>query len=200
MEKIEVSDIREYKKRMRDICRKERKAMPADYREKLDESIFHRFIQDDSYKNNSIILAYVSTDIEVDTKRIIQYAIDDGKTVAVPLCYPETKEMDFYVITSFDELIDGHYGIKEPDVSRCEKADVKSHTLCIVPGLCFDKLGYRIGYGGGYYDRFLPVHDTERIGLCYSDFIVDELRFGKYDVCMDKVITNHPIERNECVE
>ena len=113
---------------------------------------------------------------------------------------PETREMDFYVIHSDDDLRTGHYGIREPDPFRCEKAVISGKALCIVPGLCFDRRGYRLGYGGGYYDRFLSTHKVTRVGICYSYFMVNELIYGKYDVRMDKVITNYPIERNECVE
>ena len=200
MEQISADVIAQGKTELRRIFREKRRLMDIHEKDKLDALIFDNFISCSDYAGCDTIFAYVSTASEVDTYGIIHHALAHGKRVAVPLCYPETKGMEYYYIRSEDDLKAGHYGIMEPDISVCEKADDNTHALCIVPGLCFDKDGYRLGYGGGYYDRYLSAHDIIRIGLCYSDNTVDELIRDRYDVCVDKVITEKTIERNEFVE
>ncbi|MBR4225036.1 MAG: 5-formyltetrahydrofolate cyclo-ligase [Oscillospiraceae bacterium] len=190
-------DLREYKKIMRGVCMRERKAMDPYLKHDLDEDIRERLEMDREYKDAKTVLAYVSSEIEVDTHEIIEDAIEDGKRVACPRCIPGTHEMEFYYIDSLDDLVKGSYGIYEPDIEKCELASDVDGALCLVPGLCFDRRGYRLGYGGGYYDRYLGAHQLVTVGLCYSFFVVRELLHGRYDARMDKVITNFRYEAGE---
>ena len=111
-----------------------------------------------------------------------------NKSVAVPLCDTDKCTMEFYSISSFDDLESGAYGIYEPK-KECLKITADENTVCIVPGLAFDKSGFRIGFGKGYYDRFLSEFKGESVGLCYDECFSDILIKDKFDMCVSAVIT-----------
>lgn len=155
-----------------------------------DEKIFGRIISSNAYKNAHTILTYVSTDIEVDTRRLIEYSLEIGKKVAVPRCIKGTREMDFYFIGSTDCLERGMFGVSEPVPERCEGKYTHGSALCIIPGLAYDMKGYRLGYGKGYYDRFLSDHrELFKMGICYCSCTYNELIHGKFDISSDMLIT-----------
>ena len=97
--------------------------------------------------------------------------------------------MDFYFIKSYDDLSPGKYGILEPVPERCEKAVDFLRGLCLVPGLSFDLQGYRLGFGKGYYDRFLSDFGGTTVGICYSKCTMGELPRGTFDRAVDIVLT-----------
>ena len=151
---MQVNNIREYKISLRDRYKAIRLNYTPEQKEKLDLDITFRLMRTYQYKNADVILCYVSTPLEVDTHYFIKKALEDGKKVAVPKCRPENVSMDFYFINGFDDLEKGTFGVLEPIESKCEIFQGEN-SICIVPGLCFDHSGYRLGYGKGYYDRFL---------------------------------------------
>lgn len=114
----------------------------------------------------SRVFTYASTSIEVDTRRIISYCL--GKNIPVALPVSGDTEMFFYYIGSEKELTVGRYGIDEPPTLFPAQAD--KDTLCIVPALCADGTGLRLGYGKGYYDRFLSGFTGRSIIICYKTF------------------------------
>ena len=130
---------------------------------------------------------------------IIEHALANKKIVACPISNTENNTLTFKVIKSVGDLTPGEYDILEPSAANPdfseflnpEKNGGKKSPLavCIIPCLSFDPMGYRMGYGKGYYDRFLPAFDGTKIGLCYSEFKVAKLPKGKYDVKLDVVIT-----------
>lgn len=191
-----VSDIREYKKELRIQCKAIRENMKPDAKSQRDENIFGKIISSTAYSKSSIILTYVSTDIEVDTFRLINKAIEDKKRVAVPRCIDGTRDMDFYFIKSTDDLEKGSFGVLEPDPQKCVKAYAFETALCIIPGLAFDMQGYRLGYGKGYYDRFLSAHPKLiKMGICYCSCTCNELIHGRYDVGADFLVTEKYLRR-----
>lgn len=98
--------------------------------------------------------------------------------------------MEFYFIKSMDDLEKGTFGVLEPAPEKCVKAYAFEKALCIVPGLSFDMKGYRLGYGKGYYDRFLSAHPRlVKMGLCYCSCTCNELIHGRFDVCADMLAT-----------
>ncbi len=142
--------------------------MQSEKKEQADEIIFSlvRPFLDEA----DMVLTYVSTDIEVDTRRIIQYCFENNIKVATPVS--GENELYFYPVASFSELAEGRFGILEP-VAREHEAVCSGDTLCIVPALCADGSGARLGYGRGYYDRFLSDFQGRSVILCYSDFRMD---------------------------
>lgn len=157
------------------------------YIQAMSAKISSKIRESSLYKNSQNIFVYVSTNKEVDTKDFIKKALDDGKEIYVPKIVD--KEMLAARITDFDELIGGAYDI--PTSSREEY--IKNPDLSLVPGLSFDKKKNRLGYGGGYYDRFLASNKTVKMGLMLSDFISNQLPAEKHDVKMDYVVSENEI-------
>lgn len=166
-----------------------RRTMPQSQKENFDLEIFKKVCALPEYKNADTIFAYVSTAIEIDTLRIIEDALQNGKTVAVPRCVAGTRNMEFYKIETLRELEEGAYGILEPPANPQKKQENFKSGLCIVPALCYDKEGYRLGYGGGYYDRFLPQFQGNTVGLTYEVCFLDTLSRGRYDCAVQTVVT-----------
>lgn len=177
------------KKQLRDHFRQIRVETDHDKEQIIwDKAISERVIGHEAYLNSEQLLIYVSGEIEVCTTQIIEDAFLKGKTVLVPKCVNGTNIMEFYRITSFDDLDVGSYGILEP-VDKCEKYDKFDNALCIVPGLSFDMKGYRLGFGKGFYDRFLAEHNMSTIGLCYENCLTKSLPADGYDISVDCIVT-----------
>ena len=185
---MQIKNIREYKIKLREKFKAIRFGYTPEQKNKLDGDIVSRLMRTYQYKNAETILCYVSTPVEVDTRFLIAKALEDGKKVAVPKCRPETTTMDFYLINGFDDLEKGTFGVLEPIESKCEIYE-GTNSICIVPGLCFDHSGYRLGYGKGYYDRFLTNYSQTKIGICYNDCVQQRLFHGRYDIPVDLLIT-----------
>lgn len=142
------------------------------------------------------VLAYVSRGGEVDTINIILRILDDGGAVYVPRCTPGENTMNFYEIHSLEELEEGSFGIFEP-VDECPAAPDINGALCLVPGLSFTEQGDRIGYGKGYYDRFLRENREKSlitVGLCYNELIRQELPVDETDEAVQYMITDKIIK------
>lgn len=174
-------------------------------RKEIDERsliLADKFCALDEYKNTKCIFAYVSYNQEVNTKYIIEKAWADGKRVAVPktLASGNTLNkngkvipdyMEFIYIDSFDELEDGYVGIKEPCFDEKKVAQEKD-VLILMPGLAFDKEGNRIGYGGGFYDKYLSSHydmKFTKVALCFEFQFFDSIPIDPHDEKMDFVLT-----------
>lgn len=159
----------------------------------LDRKIKNRLLNMWAIRQVDTVLCYVSTDIEVDTRELINTLLQMGKRVAVPRCEDGRTEMNFYYIDSLESLSSGSFGVDEPDPQKCVMVGKTEGTVCIVPAFMFDKSGYRLGYGKGYYDRYLSGYKGSTIGICYDANIVDELYHGKYDRTVDLVVTEKEI-------
>ncbi len=189
-------DIREYKKELRAKFKQLRRDMTQEHKEKLDDMIISKLTSTEAYKKCKCLLTYVSTEIEVDTMKLIHTAMDDGKIVAVPRCIDGTRNMDFYIITSNKQLEAGSFGVLEPVPERCELLTDFSDAICIVPALAYDMEGYRLGYGKGYYDRFLSSHrGLYNIGIEYCCCTVTTLVRGKFDVAADMLVTEKYVKK-----
>ncbi len=191
-----LRDIREEKAAIRSRCRLLRSQLAADEKKSLDMRIFNRLTNLRLYRECGTLLTYVSTGMEVDTHALIGDALMRSKRVAVPCCIPGLHEMEFYYITSFDDLQNGAYGILEPIKSKCEKLTDLSDGLCIIPALAFDEQSYRLGFGKGYYDRFLSRFKGDTAGICYECCISDRLPRGRFDRCADVVVTEKRVISN----
>ncbi len=190
---MSIQDIRPEKRRLRAECKQRRRAMSAAQKAQSDAAITERFLASRQYSENDILFCYVSTEIEADTREILHRAIADGKTVAVPRCIDGTRKMDFYILQDMSALEAGAFGVSEPNPAMCKKMTDFSAGLCIIPALAFDKSGYRLGYGKGYYDRFLAEFSGETLGLVYDCCFYDHLPRGKFDLAAQWVITESDI-------
>lgn len=152
----------------------------------LDKIIYEKIIYDEFIKKSDVILIYVSKSDEVDTLNLIKYFLSIKKLVAVPKV--KDASMEFYYINSLKDLKLGTYNILEPITDT--KVTNFSNAVCLTPGICFSKDLYRLGYGGGYYDRFFQKHSVYSIGLCYSSCLLDNLPIEKHDQKLQKIVTD----------
>lgn len=190
-----VTDIRPIKMELRQKYRSLRQAMPPEIKAQKDEAIAAQVRRLWQYQRNSVLLIYVSTSIEVDTFRIIRQAIEDGKRVAVPRCVPDTRNMEFYYIRSTDELKPGTFGVLEPEANPENLYKESEGGLCIVPAFSYDWRGFRLGYGKGYYDRFLSRFEGNMVGICYSECVQRSLPHGRFDRPVELLVTESYLRR-----
>ncbi len=191
-----VINVRDQKRALRAKYRKLRETCPPDVWQRLDRKLTENFLNLDEYKQCQTLYTFISGDIECDTRHIINQAFADGKRVAVPRCVNRFGAMDFYYIKSFDDVAKGDiFNVDEPDPALCEKVERFDSGLCIVPGLCFDLQHYRVGFGKGYYDRFLDKFKGVSVGICFSKYIVNELPRGGFDKQTDILVTEKFMNR-----
>ncbi len=181
--------------------RKQYKKIRADISDKDVKSrqIAENLLESMSYKYAKVILVYYAKADEPDTVLIAETALRDGKAVYFPKSYADGI-MKFYRAYSLEELDDGMFGIKEPNENAEEYTPCGTAELCIVPGVCFDHNGYRIGYGKGYYDRFLSKFKGISAGLAFSECISDEpVPFEKrHDKQLNLIISEKGLELIGC--
>lgn len=191
MEKI--VDIRPIKKQMRSSCKEARRSMDKTLKANLDKKIQNKLLNLFVVREADVVLTYVSTPIEVKTLDFITTLLEQGKKVAVPKCLNDKGDMDFFLINSLDDLEDGYFGVREPNPGTAIKVATTEKTVCIVPAFLFDEKGYRLGYGKGYYDRFLSKFGGKTVGICYEENIRDSLMHGKYDRPVTLIVTEKRI-------
>lgn len=168
-----------------------RARLPRSVREAADAGIAERLLAIPEVKAAPVVLSYVSFGSEVDTLDVIGGLLAQGRRVAVPRCDEAAHSMAFYEIRSLSELAPGAHGILEPLAAKVPlRTSEMVGSACMVPGLTFDASGRRIGYGGGYYDRFLAFYPGHKVGLCRScQLSCVELPHDANDVPVDFVVT-----------
>ena len=162
-------------------------------REKISEQIINRVLVMPEYINANIIGIYNNFGSEVDTSKIIEHALENGKTVGLPVIIEEN--MEFYSInTTQDVQNKNSMGIGEPIKSAESYLEPKSFDLIIVPGICFDLENNRLGFGKGYYDRYLSNKGLTavKVGICFREQVSQNeiINVDAYDVKMDRVVFN----------
>lgn len=186
-------DIRVVKAKIRSDIKDYRRSLDPAVKEEMDRSILRRITSVPEYQESDLLLCYIATPIEVETRGLVEDAWRRGKKVAAPYCIAGTRNMDFYYIDSFDQLACRTFGVWEPVAERCAKLEDISRGVCIVPALAYDMAGYRMGYGGGYYDRFLARFGGFKLGIVYDSCIRRRLAHGRYDLPVDLVVTDRRI-------
>lgn len=173
--------------------RRLRDAMPIEERAKKSARIFELLKNERFYKEAQVVMLYLSFGSEVDTFKILDDILETGKTAVVPVSDTASCEIIPSVLCGRDELKKGAYGIYEPcgiNIVDKEKID-----LVIVPGMVFDRKGGRIGYGKGYYDRFLENTNAVKAALCYEIQLVEKAAASEWDVPMDVILTERSVIR-----
>lgn len=168
-----------------------RARLPRSVREAADAGIAERLLGLPQVESAPVVLAYVSFGSEVDTLGVIRTLLGQGRRVAVPRCDEAAHSMAFYEIRTLSELSPGAHGILEPLAAGDPLGTSQMvGSVCLVPGLTFDAAGRRIGYGGGYYDRFLAFYPGHKVGLCRSlQLSCAELPHDATDVPVDFVVS-----------
>lgn len=158
----------------------------------MSDDIFKQFLSIEKIQTSSRFMLYVDFRNEVATREIISDLLDLGKEVYLPVTLKYEKKLIPKRIFSLDDLVFGAYGILEPRIDA-PTIDNSLLDVVIVPGSVFDKNGYRTGYGGGYYDRFLENTDAIRVGVCFDFQLVDDVFPEEHDKRMDFIITEKSI-------
>ena len=173
------------KKELRRTIRERKRAMTEEEIVSRSEKLGHLFAQSEAYKAAKTIYGYLPYNQEVRTVPMLEQALKDGKKVAVPKVYGD--EMKFLYLDDLTKVSKGYAGIPEP-IADGPVADDET-ALVLMPGLAFDPQGHRIGYGGGFYDKFLaaePNHPT--LALCYEFQLLPELDTEEHDIPVDTVL------------
>lgn len=178
----------EKKRQLRADFKKLRNSIEESVRADESKKIADRLLSSQIYKTARTIFVYVSAGSEVKTDTIIKTALTDGKRVAVPLCNTNLKTMDAVLIKDTSQLAIGAYGLFEPSYKDMQVLKKSEIDLVIVPALAFDRTGIRLGYGGGYYDKFLKDFNGFSVGLSFTCCITDRLPAEKFDCPVDRVI------------
>ena len=173
------------KKALRAEIRAKKRAMTAQEIEEKSAALAKAFYETAEYKNAKTIYGYLPYNQEVRTTQMLAHALADGKQVAVPKVYGD--EMKFILLSDLNQVAKGYAGIPEPIADGPVAADPTA--LVLMPGLAFDPEGHRLGYGGGFYDKFLatePDHPT--LALCYDFQMLPHLDTESYDIPVDRVL------------
>ena len=173
------------KKELRRQIRELKRAMTPEQIEQASLRLGELFLETQQYKNAKTIYGYLPYNQEVRTVPMLEQALKDGKKVAVPKCYGD--EMKFIYLEDLTQVELGYCNIPEPIADGPVAED--ETALVLMPGMAFTKNGDRMGYGGGFYDKFLakePNHPT--VALCYSFQMVESLPTAEYDIPVDCVL------------
>ena len=177
----------------REAVLKELKRQPLDLRREKSQTILEKLSHLKEFKSSHVVMFYVSMLEEVETLSLLQAVIKEGKTVTVPLVSRKSGLLvSVEIHDPNQDLEPGTYGIFEPKNHLIKPFDLSKIDFVIVPGIAFDRFGYRLGRGKGYYDRFLPTlpSHTFKVGLAFDFQVFDEIPKNELDVKMNQVITN----------
>ena len=190
---MSTEEIRNQKREIRKVNKQKRAEMPKDIKAERDKAVCGHIVNSMSFKYADALLMFCPTDEEINILPVYEAAKREGKKVAFPKCFAKGI-MKFFVVDDLSELAEGKYGIKAPE-EKGEEFVSSKHPLCIVPSLAATKKGTRLGYGGGFYDRFL--HKFEGISMCvqYDEFVTEDLPQEKrYDKKFDVLVTESGVE------
>lgn len=173
------------KQELRQAIRARKRAMTEEDILRRSEILAEKFARSDAYRTAKTIYGYLPYNQEVRTVPMLRRALEEGKRVAVPKVYGD--DMKFIYLDDLSQVAKGYAGIPEPVADGPVAQD--ETALMLMPGLAFDRAGHRIGYGGGFYDKFLarePHHPT--VALCYDFQVMDRLETEEFDIPVDLVI------------
>ncbi len=191
---VSVSEI---KAELRKAFTEKRKAISVQEKKELSESLCRNICSTDVFKEATAVLSFYPLSNETDVRGVNEEALRLGKTLALPRCVKGTGEMNFYVVKGEADLEKGSFSIMEPkDGCPLFTPTADGKTLCIVPALAYDGEGYRLGYGRGYYDRYLSRYSVKTVGAVYHPFLTDTLPRDGYDIAVDTVVTDKAPERD----
>ena len=176
--------MKECKKQLRSLLLVKRNKIKN--KEEKSSLITEKIINDSWYKDAKVVALYKSLQSEVDTTNLIKDCFEKGKVVLLPKI--ENDLMNFYKVDEDEILFKSSFGVEEP-LGKSEKLNKPDEIdLMIVPGVGFDKENNRIGFGKGYYDKYLQNLNIKTIGICFKEQIIDKLPHDEFDIRMNKII------------
>ena len=186
--------VRARKIRVRKGMIAQRRALSAEAVRERSAAIRSRLVGLPEYAEARVVHCYVSAkNNEVDTRRLISDALEEGKRIVVPVTDVRQRRLDHSEIVSLDELEPSVFGLLEPKEACRRLIGIVEMDLVIVPGVAFDPRGHRIGFGGGFYDRFLREVRAPKIALAYSFQVLEAIEVDPHDVKMDQIVTDERI-------
>jgi len=184
------------KKALRRRILDERKNINIVEKEEMDNKILDKFYESEYYRKSKKIFIYISYDSEINTKGIINKALEDNKKVYVPRTEFKNRLMDAVEIMSLDNLVESDFGILEPSIKE-PYIDPNELDLIVVPGVAFDKQGGRMGYGAGFYDRYFKkisednIKKVMKVALAYEFQTLEKVPMNDHDIPVDCIITEN---------
>ncbi len=176
--KPEKSEIR------KDIIAKRKQLSETEYQKRSD-CICRKIMETPSFQKASVVYAYFAVQKEVSLGSVFEECFRQGKVLALPRV--EGKEIFFYQVNSMEDLEEGSFHVMEPK-ERCQKAP--KADLILVPGVAFTHAGGRLGYGGGFYDRFFEKNSMDSIGVGFSFQVLRELPLEQHDICLNRILSD----------
>ena len=167
-----------------------RNAIKPEDRKRWNKAICEAILAHKNFQAAQAILGYYPIGSEPDIRPALEQALMLDKALYLPCCKPKTREMVFRQVRSLDALVPGAHGILEPPQGNAPfgHCSIERNCLCLVPGLAFDAHGFRLGYGGGYYDRFLANFQGNTLGVCY-EILRQAVPTQAHDLPVDRVIS-----------
>ena len=188
------------KKALRRKILDERKNINIVKKEDMDNKILDKLYESEYYRKSKKIFIYISYDSEINTKGIINKALEDNKKVYVPRTEFKNRLMDAVEIMSLDNLVESDFGILEPSIKE-PYIDPNELDLIVVPGVAFDKQGGRMGYGAGFYDRYFKkisednIKKVMKVALAYEFQTLEKVPMNDHDIPVDCIITENEFIR-----
>lgn len=181
------------KKQVRQMMKAQRAKLSRDQVLASSRIIWNEIYQMPAFESATTILLYSSIGNEVNTVEFATQALATGKRVAYPVTDTRNNTMEFHMVSDLSELMlvkSGSFSLLEPQLNPSTKVTPDANTLMIVPGLAFDQEGYRTGYGGGFYDKYISKHPSlTTLGVCYDFQIVAHIPRNAYDQAVELVVT-----------
>lgn len=181
--------LRQEKRELRTVAKQRRAAIPASERLQASAVIQARVQGLSIFRRAQTVHTYISFRDEVVTHDLIAAALQAGKLVVAPRVPEAGNSLQHFALASLADLRPGRFGIPEPDPARCVTVAPQDLDLVLVPGLAFDRQGNRLGYGKGYYDRFLAATAAARIALAFDEQLFARIPAGDADVRVDAIVT-----------
>ncbi len=176
-------------------------SLTSEEKRRIEASFYEALFSSPIWKNAQSIGVTLSNGFEWNTEPIIRQAWLEGKKVGVPKAIHATRELHFYQIEQFNQVKSGYFGIREPIPEQTTQLDSNEIDLMIVPGIVYTETGYRIGFGGGYYDRLLTNYPHSTISLVHFNQLVNEIPIENHDIPVNYMITlkDTPESKNHAI-
>lgn len=175
------------KKELRAFCKEKRKAI--ENKDKKSADIARKILAMPQIENADALFVFYPLEGEINLLPVAEYAWQEGKSVGFPLCEDRDGNMTFRLVNSLSELEEKSFGIKEPSTEAPEI--LPTNAVIFLPALAVDKQGYRLGYGKGYYDKYLAKYTYLKpftVGVIYKELLFDEIPHHEYDIPCDEIV------------
>ncbi|PTL40503.1 5-formyltetrahydrofolate cyclo-ligase [Alkalicoccus saliphilus] len=153
-----------------------------------ESMLYSQLFEMPEWKKAEVAACTISVGNELNTYPIFIRAWKEGKKIAAPVVKGSKKELDFYIVNKMEDCREAGFGLIEPDPSKCEYVSPEHIDLVITPGLAFDKEGFRIGYGGGFFDRFLQGLPVSTVSLVFQEQLMENIPRESFDVPVNRLL------------